>query len=109
MDLKKFYQKLREMEETISEEFPIVVTQETPDGGRAGQIVEVPRAVAARMVVEGHAKLAKDAELAAYRAGLELARQEALRKAAADKIQVKIVSGADLQSLAGSLTGVEKP
>ena len=67
MDLKKFYQKLREIEQSITDAFPVVVTNETTDGGRSGQKAEVARSTAAKMIVEGQARLADAEETSAYR------------------------------------------
>jgi uncharacterized Fe-S cluster-containing radical SAM superfamily enzyme len=99
MDLRKFYQKLREAEQAIVEAFPVVVSHETPDGGRAGQTVEVSRAIAARLVVEGKGHVAVGEELAAHNDAVAQALQEAQKKAMAEKIQIKVVSDADFRSM----------
>ena len=57
MDLRIYYQKLRDMEAKIPEEFPTVVSRETPDGGKAGTKTQVPRRMAAKLIVEGLADL----------------------------------------------------
>jgi hypothetical protein len=57
MDLRAFYQKIREMEAAIREPFVRVVSRSTPDGGKAGIKTDVSRRVAARLVVEGKAEL----------------------------------------------------
>ena len=44
MDLKVYYQKIREWETKIVEEFPVVISKETGDGGKAGTLTEVPKA-----------------------------------------------------------------
>ncbi|MGH9660803.1 MAG: hypothetical protein ACRD96_19805 [Bryobacteraceae bacterium] len=62
MDLKAYYQKIRETEQAIADEYPVVVSFETPDGGKANVGTEVPRRVAARMIVEGRARLATEVE-----------------------------------------------
>ena len=53
MDLRAYYQKIREIETRIEEAFAIVVSLETGDGGKAGIATEVSRGIAAKMVVEG--------------------------------------------------------
>ena len=58
MDLKIYYQKIREVEARIEEQFPIVISKETADGGHAGTATEVPRRLAAKMIVEGLARIA---------------------------------------------------
>ncbi len=68
MDLKAYYQKLRTTEGSIAEPQAILVSLATPDGGRAGVLTEAPRAVAAKMIVEGSARLATEEESEGFRA-----------------------------------------
>ena len=51
MNLQGFYQKVRETEAAIGEEFPLIVSHGTSDGGKAGTFTEVPRRLAAMLVV----------------------------------------------------------
>jgi len=97
MDLRLFYQKLRKVEQEIAEPYVVVVSNETPDGGRAGQKSEVSRSTAAKLVVEGKARLASPQEGAEFRSVIEQARQEAEQQALAQKIQVNVVSEADFR------------
>jgi hypothetical protein len=71
MDLRKFYQRIRGIEEDVHEEFAVIVSRATPDGGRAGVRNDVPRALAARMVAEEKADLATAEEAAEFRAEVE--------------------------------------
>ena len=92
MELKQYFRKMRELESTIAEQYPLVVSLETPDGGKAGMITEVSRLNAARMIIEGRALLASESEREAY-----LNQQAAARKAAekadlAKRIQVAILA-----------------
>lgn len=57
MDLRAFYQRIRQLESEIREPFVRVVSKSTPDGGKAGIKTDVSRRVAARLVVEGKAEL----------------------------------------------------
>ncbi len=41
MDLKIYYQKIRERKREIDEPFPVVMSRETQDGGKAGVSTEV--------------------------------------------------------------------
>jgi hypothetical protein len=75
MDLKIFYQKVRETETTIADDPVLVVSLETGDGGRPGVVSEVPRLVGARMIVEGKARLAVEHEISEYRERSEDARR----------------------------------
>ena len=99
MDLRLFYQKLRKIEQEITDPHVLVVSHETPDGGRAGQKSEVPRGIAAKLIVEGRARLASAEEVAEHRSAVEQARQEAEQRAVAQRIQVNVVSDADFRAI----------
>jgi hypothetical protein len=66
MDLRMFYQKMRKVEQEITEAHVVVVSLETPDGGKPGIKTEVSRENASRMIVEGRARLASKTEAAEY-------------------------------------------
>jgi hypothetical protein len=66
MDLRVYYQKLRKTESEIPDDFPIVVSRETPDGGKPGVMTQVPRALAARLITDGKADLAGAKEAAQF-------------------------------------------
>jgi len=92
MDLKVYYQKLRQVEQSISEPQAVVVSLDTPDGGRAGVPVEAPRALAAKLIVEGGARLATEQEAEEFRTQTAEARRKAEQTAAAGRIQVTVVA-----------------
>jgi len=69
MDLRIYYQKIRDCEAKIPGTFAFVVSTATPDGGKAGVVTEVPRRVAAKMVVDGTARLAVESEVKPVRKG----------------------------------------
>ena len=102
MDLRMFYQKLRKIEREIAEAHVIVVSDETPDGGRAGQKAEVSRCNAARLILEGRARLATAEEAVEYRAGVETALREAEQRAMSEKVQVNLITDADLRAIKGA-------
>jgi hypothetical protein len=99
MDLRIYYQKIREVESTIGDEFPLVVSRETADGGKPGMTTEVPRRLAAKMIVEGQARLATPEEAQAHRDELAEARRMAEQAAIATRLQVSVLSTADLEQL----------
>jgi len=99
MDLKAFYQKLQKIELEIVDPSVVVVSHETPDGGRAGTKVEVSKAIAARLLLEGRARLATPEEIAEYREAIEAARREEEQKNAAQKVQVNLITDADLRAI----------
>ena len=66
MDLRVYYQKLRKIENEIPDDFPIVASRETSDGGKPGVLTQVPRALAARLITDGKADLAGAEEAAQF-------------------------------------------
>jgi hypothetical protein len=58
MDLQLHYSKIRQEEQKIGEEFPVISSHETADGGKAGVLVEVTRRIAARFITLGLARIA---------------------------------------------------
>jgi hypothetical protein len=99
MDLRLFYQKLRKIEQEITDLNVILVSHETPDGGRAGQKSEVTRSIAARSILEGRARLATAEEASEYRAGIESALREAEQRAMAERVHVNVITDTDLRAI----------
>jgi hypothetical protein len=99
MDLRVFFQKLRRIEQEILDPHVVMVSHETPDGGRPGQLAEVSRSIAARLILEGHAHLATAEESAEFRAAARKALEEAQQRLVADKVQVNVISDADLRAM----------
>jgi hypothetical protein len=99
VDLRDYYQQLRQIAETIADEHAVVVSKATPDGGKAGVRTEVTRGIAAKLVVEGKARLATSEEGDAYRSGLREAKQKAEQEAAAARMQVTVISDSELRGL----------
>jgi hypothetical protein len=105
MDLQLYYQKIREVEAKIGDEFPLVVSVETSDGGKGGTKTEVSRRLAAKMVVDGMARLATKDEAKSHRDTQTEARRVAERAAAAERIQVTVLSNVELDKLRGEAKG----
>ena len=108
MDLKIFYQKLRQIEASIAEAHVVVVSHETPDGGRAGVRTEVPRAVAAKMIAEGRARLAQADEAKEFHDQKAEAKRLADQSAAANRMHVTVVTDTDLRTLKSSSRSSKK-
>lgn len=99
MDLRAFYRRIREFEESLPDEFVIVKSLLTEAGGRAGRLTEVSRSVAARLLAEGHAERASDEESAAFRKQVvESQAAEAERRQAA-QVQFHVISESELGAL----------
>jgi len=103
MDLRAFFQKLRKLEQEITEPHVIVVSQETADGGRAGQLSEVSRSIAARLILEGQAHLASAEQAEEFRAAARRALEAAQQREIAGKVQVNVISDADLRAMKNAL------
>ena len=99
MDLKAFYQRIGQTEQSIEDEFPFIRSLPTEDGGKAGRLVEVSRSLAARMIIEGTAELATAKECAAARTRVEDERklEESRRRAA--QVQFTVLSETDLKAV----------
>jgi hypothetical protein len=91
MDVRQYYKKLRELEAGMKEANVVVVSYETPDGGKAGVMTEVPRRNACQLLLEGRAREASEAEAEAYRQNETAKREEFKRIQAAGKVQFKLV------------------
>ena len=78
MDLRGYYSKVRECEAALPSPQVVVVSLATPDGGKPGVLTEVPTPIAARMIVEGSARQATEAETVGFHEQhAELRRQAA--------------------------------
>jgi predicted DNA binding protein len=73
MDLRAYYQKIRRIETGIKEATTVIVSRETPDGGKPGVKADVPRGLAARLIAEEKAELASPEEAAQFRSEIEAA------------------------------------
>ena len=105
MDVRAFYQKVRQVAETIAETYAVVISFPTPDGGREGIASEVARTLAALLVVEGKARLATAEETQQYRDNATAAKAAADQLAAASKMQITVLSDADFRALKGGKKG----
>jgi len=91
MDLRNFYQKIRQTEAEIGPEHVVVMSLETPDGGKPGSRTEVARLLAARLIVEGRARLATAEEAEDYRAHQEHGRLEAEERVLQERVVVNLM------------------
>ena len=108
MDLRDYYKRLRELEATLPNRDVLVVSNKTPDGGREGIRTEVSREVAAKLITEARARLATRDEEADFRNSLMESRRQAEQLAAAEKIQLTVMSEGDMRALRSSVK-VTKP
>jgi hypothetical protein len=102
MDLKVYYQKIRELERSFQTAYPVVVSLETPDGGTAGLKTEVPMHIAAKMIVEGRARLAESGEVKEFHEQKAEAKRVTDQLEASGRMQVTVVSESDVRALKAS-------
>ena len=101
MDVTGYYKRLREMENGISEPFPVVASLATADGGKEGTLTETPRWLAAKMVTQGLARLATPGEIKSHHEAHAEGRRKADQEATAAKLQIAVVTAAELNKLKG--------
>jgi len=106
MDLRAYYRKVREIEAGIREPYVLVLSHETPDGGRAGERCEVTRYMAAQLIAQGKARLALETEAQAYRVESEAARDQVEEDSLRRKVQLAVVSEDSFRRLK---SGARKP
>jgi hypothetical protein len=99
MDLRMFYQKLRKLEQEITEAHVVVVSHETSDGGKEGQKTEVSRGSAARLILEARARLASPEETAEYRKAIGQAVLDAEQRELSSRVQLNVISDTDLRAI----------
>jgi len=92
MDLKRYYQELRKKEADIEGHDIYVVSMDTPDGGKAGVITQVPKTIGCKLIVEGRARLATPEEVEQFEKEEAEKRAEFQNQEFARKIQVQVVA-----------------
>jgi len=108
MDLQVYFKKIRALEESLKDPSAVLVSLETQDGGREGVRTEVPRRIAARMIVEGAARLATAEETRDFMEQKAEAKRQADQTAAASRMQFTVISPHELRKLkSGAQTGKE--
>ncbi|MBS1213063.1 MAG: hypothetical protein H6R26_1680 [Proteobacteria bacterium] len=107
MDLKVYYQKLRQIESGLTNPSVVLISLATPDGGRAGVATEAPRDVAAKMIVDGSARAATETEAQEYREKCQEACRAAEQASLASRIQVMVLSEPEVKKLAGGSKGTK--
>ena len=91
MDVRMYFHKIRQIESQLTEAHVVVVSMETPDGGKPGVFTEVNRQNAARLVVDGFARLATPEEAAQFRAELMEGKRRYDEEQAASQVKFAIV------------------
>src|SRR4051794_35424527 len=108
MDTKAYYQKIRDVEAGLMKTFAVVVSLETPDGGAAGLLTEALPRLAAKMIVDGLARLASEEEEKTFLDQKQEAKRVAEHVEAAKRMQVTVVSESDLRALRSGKPAVKQ-
>jgi hypothetical protein len=99
MNMRQFYEKIKEIEDGIKSVEVIVVSNATCDGGKAGIKSEVKRSVAARMVTEGRARLATAEEAQVMRQEVEAAYKRGQEVLNSGKVQLAVLSDSEMKAI----------
>ncbi len=99
MDVKTFYQRIRDAEAKIPTPDVVVISLPTDDGGKKGVLVEVPRHLAAKMLVEGSAELAPADKVLEFHELKEAAYRTAQDFAVAARVEVTMMPSDELKRL----------
>jgi len=102
MDLQIYYKKIRDLATTLTEEFPIIVSRDTTDGGKGGVTSEVAPRLAAKLVVDGTARLATSEEALAFRQMIAEAKRIADSEAAASRVRLTVLTSEEVKRLRSS-------
>jgi hypothetical protein len=95
MDIRSYYKKVRETEERLRGSEIVLVSLETPEGGKPGVRTEAPRSVAARLIAEGRARAAPEADARELRQALRTARQKQETEEEARRVQIVVAPYSD--------------
>jgi len=91
MNLRAYYQQLRSVEESLTDPFVVLESHQTPDGGRAGVLTEVPRHLAAKLIAEGRAHVARAEAAQAFLEQKAEAKRISDQEATAAQMHVTLV------------------
>jgi hypothetical protein len=103
MDMRQFYKKIKEFEAGITNEEVIVVSNDTPDGGKAGVMSELKRSLAARMLTEGKVRLATEEEVQSFQLEKEAEYSRAQEVLSSSKVQIAVISEAEMKAIKGAM------
>jgi len=96
MNLRTYYQKIRNIEQALVEPFVVLESNETADGGKEGLLTEVPRQLAAKMIADGRARLAAEQAVREFHEKKAEAKRTADHETITNKMQMMLVPTAEL-------------
>lgn len=96
MNLRTYYQKIRDIERNLVDPFVVVESNDTADGGKEGLMTEVPRQLAAKMIADGRARLAGEEAVRQFHQKKADEKRTADQEAVTNKMQMMLVPTAEL-------------
>lgn len=99
MDVKQFFQRVREVAIQLPSDAVVIKSLATTNGGKAGVMTEAGRQTAATEIVNGSAVLASSEEATAYYQEMEAKRQVAERAQALTRFQISLSTAAQLHPI----------
>lgn len=103
MDLRAFYQKMRKIEQEITAPHVVMVSIETPDGGKAGVRTEVNRESAAKLIVEGRSRLATPEEADEFHRHMRASIREREKAVLTSRLNINILSDDEMATIRKSV------
>jgi hypothetical protein len=97
MDLRSYYRKVREADATLTGEHIVMVSLETPEGGREGVRTDVPRPIAAKLLAELRSRVATEDEARTFHDANREAREARDQEEAAKRVQVMVIPSHELK------------
>ena len=91
MDLRVYYNRVREVERTLEGAHVVLVSLVTQDGGRAGVLTEAPRHVAAKQIAEGRARVSTAEEADIFHADNTRRKREFDELEAMNRVQFVVM------------------
>jgi len=108
MNIRAYFQKVRDVEASIPGDVVRVVSIAGDDGSIGGVITEVTRATAAKLIVDQKSRLATSEEVESLLAIHEEARRRIREENAAQRVQVTILTESQAESLRKQTTAARE-
>jgi len=96
MNLRTYYQKIRDIEQALVEPFIVLESIETADGGKGGLLTDVPKPLAAKMIADGRARLAAEQAVREFHEKKAEPKRTADHETMTNKMQMMLVPAAEL-------------
>ncbi len=108
MNLKDYYREIAAQESAIEESFVLIISLQTPNGGRAGIPSEVNRATAAKLVVDKQARLATPEEVKKLRDERDEQQRQRDIAALQERVRMTRLAEDELRSLKKAMQSSRK-